>query len=104
MNKKGLFQWLYTILGIILLVVVLIFLIKFTGSEYVNIKAYQKFCEERPEFCYCNFYQCEYRFESNKRCINGYCYDLESSKNLKELCDLAEYLEDKAMLFKAECN
>lgn len=73
-----------------------LFLDKFVFQEYDKYKEYKIFCEERPDFCYCDFHECSYK--SSKTCVGSVC---TLSKESQELCDLATRLEDKEMIFKA---
>jgi hypothetical protein len=83
---------------IIVLFVVALFFWVFTKPD--PMKEYANFCDERPDFCYCNKFiitlSCEYKI--SETCINGIC---NKSKNSQELCDLATKLDDEEMIFKA---
>jgi len=56
---------------------------------------YEDFCEERPNFCYCSFGECE--FKKSWSSTEGL------SQDTKDLCKLAKELEDKKTIFKVGC-
>lgn len=104
MDKKG------TIISIIgyLTVAVLILLFGFMGfmvfqdvtHEVKNFKAYQSFCEDKPNFCYCSTifgFPEECQFKTSWSSQNGF------SEDTMALCELAKDLKDKEQLFKAGC-
>lgn len=106
MNKKAMSLDLLLFVGLIILVSWGIW--HFVLEEDVkNYKEYKEFCEERPDFCYCAWFECEYKTSSwtSTKIINGKLINNSSgiSKETKELCDLATKLEDKKMLFKIGC-
>jgi len=65
--------------------------------EVEKYKAYKEFCEERPTFCYCSLRNggCEYK--------TSWSSQEGLSEDIKALCELANKLEDKEILFKAGC-
>jgi hypothetical protein len=65
-------------------------------NDFKEYKAYKGFCEDRPTYCYCDFSQCEFKTEWSS--INGL------SNNTKELCKLANELNDKKTIFKVGCE
>lgn len=96
MNKKGLIGILLKLIFVALLLLLMFYSFNYIKKEYHEEKQYSKFCEERPNFCYCDYVGCEYKISWSS--INGL------SEDTKDLCKLAKKLEDKKMLFKARCE
>ena len=98
-NKKGLIGLIVTICWILIIVLIVIFLfiqIPKVVKEREQNKAYNAFCEERPCFCYCNYFSCEFKTSWSSQ--TGF------SNETIELCNLAKKLNDKEMIFKAGCK
>lgn len=98
MNKKaGLFGFFGFFGFIVICFIIYIAYISMAPSE--NYKAYNDFCKERPDFCYCKgLISCEFR--TSQTCVNSKC---DFSKDTKDLCKLAESLKDKEVIFKVGC-
>jgi hypothetical protein len=77
-------------------------------EEYAEYKEYNKFCKERPLFCYCSWGECEFKTRTwtSSQTINGELTENSSgmSKETEEICELANKLNDKKMLFKIGCK
>ena len=97
MNKKGLIKETLGLIFCLILISALVYLlIIIVITEAKNFEEYQSFCEQRPNFCYCSYGECE--FKTSWSSINGF------SQDTKDLCELATKLEDKKILFKVGCN
>jgi len=101
-NKKAGITGEIISLVIILLMIVgaLVFLIKVVPEgyqEYKQMKAYKSFCEDKTDFCYCELFS---------RCVFKTSWSSKEglSEDTKELCKLANELNDKETLFKSGCN
>jgi len=92
-------QWL----GAIVLIGLLLFVVDYSKDNFVQYKEYKVFCDNRPNFCYCNWGTCEYKLVNIQKCLNDECTMTDNS-DFKALCILAERLEDKKTIFKAGCN
>ena len=96
-NKKGelILSFVVSFILIVFLIIVLIMIIPSAVNEYKRNIEYNAFCEERPNFCYCDRISCEYKTSWSS--VNGF------SKETTELCNLAKKLNDKKMLFEVGC-
>jgi len=83
-------------IAIVLILIAGAFGFKYVKEEYDKNKVYDKFCEERPNFCYCGWGGCE--FKTSWDSMKGL------SEDTKELCELAKSLNDKEIIFKAGCE
>lgn len=105
-EKKEEISILKFILAIIILIIFIsgIMVLSFYLIKDLNKQnIYIKFCKENPSFCYCNVYSCEFKTFSSKTCLNGNCSQLIKDNNTIKLCEIAKKLNDKEMLFKANC-
>jgi hypothetical protein len=90
-------------------IVVIMILIGFasliTGSikELHRVNEYKNFCEDKPKFCYCDFMSCEFKGFEYQSCINDNCTELIKDNNTLQLCEIAKKLNDKEVIFKANC-
>ena len=73
-------------------------------NDYNEYKVYKDFCEQRPTFCYCDYFSCEFKTSSSTQYTNGVLVSDSMSKETLELCDLATKLNDKETLFKVGCK
>jgi hypothetical protein len=108
MNKKGnIYKVLYTLILLTLLFGGVYFSGNMAKQEWDKYTAYREFCEERPSFCHCSWFECEYKIRTTQSStiINGKLTDFgsEVSKEVKDLCNLGKQLNDTKMLFKAGC-
>jgi len=84
------------LLGMALIVFILFIFGLFLSNSYKEYNTYKTFCEDKPEFCYCSMFACEYKTQWSS--VNGL------SNDTIELCELANKLNDKETFFKAGCN
>lgn len=108
MNKKAnIYKLLYTTIIIILLFGGIYFFGTIAKQEWIRYNAYKEFCDERPNFCYCSGFECDYKVSSwtSTSTLNGEIIENSEgmSKESEELCELAKELNDKKMLFKVGC-
>lgn len=69
-------------------------------SEYKLFKEYKIFCEDKPDFCYCNSWlglpgSCEFKSQWSSQ--------TGLSNETIQLCEIAKSLKDKEVLFKVGC-
>jgi hypothetical protein len=88
---------------IILMIIGLVILIKGLIKDVGQYKEYKDFCEDRPSFCYCSYFKCEFNTRLTQTCSNGNCSEYILSEDTKELCELANSLNDKKTLFRVGC-
>ena len=99
MNKKGIFGEIVGSLMVCAMGYILFILATSISGDYQKYKAYNTFCEERPDFCYCKgVLSCEFRTSST--CINNEC---NYSQDTIDLCKLAESMADKEVIFRVGC-
>jgi len=87
------------IMTIIIIVVMLlgVTLMWKNGMEKVDdYNKYKDFCEERPTYCYCRFGECTFK--------SSWSSKAGLSQDTKDLCELAEILDDKKMIFDIGCE
>ena len=100
MNKKAssVFEESLKAIGIFVVLALLIWFGIYLKEQYSDYKEYKEFCEERSDFCYCSLFEggCEFKLQWNSQ--DG------PSKDVLELCELANKLNDKEMIFKAGCD
>lgn len=96
-----------TYLVLYIIILLMLFGINVLGNsivkDYSKYSEYKNFCLEKPSFCYCEFGGCEYNTKSSQSCLNGNCSEYILSNDTKELCILANKLNDKKMMFKIGC-
>ena len=103
--KKGQSNIVNISLFIIIVLIIILVNIFLWYPDYKEYKVYKNFCDDKPDFCYCSFFEgCEFKTQTSQKCINGNCDELLLSDNTLELCKLAEELNDKEILFKVGCN
>jgi hypothetical protein len=93
------FSMMDAIIALIVLTLMLVgifWLVDYTSKEVYEYSQYKDFCEQRPSFCYCSWFSCE--FKTSWSSVTGF------SNETKELCDLATKLNDKETLFKVGCK
>ena len=93
-NKKG-----GIIVGVLFLMISILFFygIYFVVNTELNeYNIYKDFCEERPTFCYCSLFECEFKTLWSSR--DGF------SEDTKELCKIVKELNDTKMAFKIGCE
>jgi hypothetical protein len=99
MDKKGL-SWFQAFILFGLLIIALIGMLHLGQKlidEHNQYREYKQFCEERPTFCYCNLLGgCE--FKTSWSSLDGL------SEDTKALCELANKLDDKKIIFRAGCD
>jgi hypothetical protein len=109
MNEKG--HILSIIIAIIILIIVLVIVVFATKHIIKDMKDYQRyksFCNERPNFCYCSWEECEFKTMSFSS--TGFTNGIQTSnssgmsEDTIELCKLAKELNDKKMEFRIGCN
>ena len=108
MNKKGnIYRLLYSTILLVLIFGGVYFFATLGKAEFDKYTAYKEFCEERPTFCHCEWFECEYKTKSSYQSsyVNGkLTYESnQMSNDTLELCKLANKLNDKKMQFKAGC-
>jgi len=84
------------VIDLVILVLVIGGIYFFTQGDINNYKEYKDFCEDKPNFCYCEWFTCTYKTQWNS--LTGL------SENTKELCELATKLNDKKTLFDVGCE
>jgi hypothetical protein len=93
-NKKGF------IFDLIVLVIIMfligVFVVLFAIKEIKEMNAYKDFCKERTDFCYCDYFSCE--FKTSWSSVTGF------SEDTKDLCELAKSFNDTKTIFKAGCE
>jgi hypothetical protein len=96
-NKKGfMLNLIVDIIFIIVLLIVVVFFAPAVLKEREQQKAYTEFCKERPDFCYCEYFSCE--FKTSWSSVTGF------SEDTIALCKLAKSLNDTKTEFKAGCE
>lgn len=106
MNKKVLIvQILYFLVVLIATILIYSWLWKDDITVY---KSYKSFCEDKPDFCYCSFWEgCTFKtqYSSYSQTINGELIDSSAgfSEDTKALCELATKLNDKKTIFDIGC-
>jgi len=82
---------------ILVALVFLVFGVSFMlQEEREEYQKYKDFCENRPDFCYCSWIQCE--FKTLWSSTDGF------SEDTRELCKLAIELKDKKTIFRVGCE
>ena len=96
-NKKGfMLNLIVDIIFIVVLLVIVCYFLPGVLKEREQQKAYTEFCKERPNFCYCDYFSCE--FKTSWSSVTGF------SEDTKDLCKLAKSLNDTKTIFKAGCG
>ena len=104
-NKKGQSDIMIFIIGIIG-VCILGIALYFSFVTVNRYFTYDEFCKNNTDLCYCDLFNgCSFKLShsSSNSIINGVQVSSSQSNNVKELCDLARKINDKQMLFDAEC-
>ena len=94
-NKKGL-GFLDLIVLVIIILLISVFVVPPVTKELKQMKAYKDFCKERTDFCYCDYFSCE--FKTSWSSVTGF------SEDTKDLCNLAKSLNDTKTQFQAGCE
>lgn len=100
MNKKAnVITALIRLICWIGLIVCIIWIISVGYKDYQMYKIYTNFCEDKPNFCYCDW------FTTYRRCEFKSQWSSQTglSNETIQLCELAKSLKDKETLFKAGC-
>jgi len=93
--------------------VTLFLIIVFGFAAYFGIKTaydfneYSKFCKHNTNLCYCDIFDgCSFKLSHSYSTsyTNGELINNSTNSNVKELCALAKKLNDKEMMFDAECK
>jgi len=96
MDKRGgIIIALVIIIALFLVWFIVIPLVELAVKEIMDEREYRKFCEERPDFCYCGITSCSFR----TKYING-----NPTKETREFCELSEELKNEEMLFQGDCR
>ena len=96
-NKRG---GVLGLLGVLIVGLVLgwiaLEVIMATVEDIKEYKEYKEFCEEREDFCLCEYGECI--FKSQWSSSSGL------SRDSRDLCKLAKKFEDKRTMFKIGCD
>ena len=77
-------------------------------TDLKQYREYKSFCQERQDFCYCEWGECEFMTQTSysTNYVNGNLINNSSSmsEDTIELCKLAKSLDDKEILFRTGCE
>ena len=65
-------------------------------SEVDEYNQYKSFCKDRPTFCRCSWGECSFKTQWSS--VTGLDQDT------KDLCALADLLDDEKMIFEVGCE
>lgn len=94
-------EYLSLFLCLIFIILIGVAMYNLIYEPYSEYKTYKNFCEDKPDFCYCDHFQCEFKTSYSQKCVDGNCSNYLSSDETKELCKLATQLNDREMMFKS---
>ena len=97
-NKKGFVGFVITMIIFAgLIYVAIVYVAIPVWEEHQNYLKYKAFCEDKPNFCYCdNGIVCEFK--------TSWSSQTRFSNETLALCKLAKELNDKETMFKAGCE
>jgi hypothetical protein len=110
MNKKADVYDFFGIMFLLLIVILSIIGFRAISKEYNQYKEYKSFCEDRPNFCYCDLWDggCSFKskYTSSTSSTNGILTSSTEtmSQDTKDLCNLAKQLNDKKTIYKVGCE